>query len=74
MYEPTLAGLEYFYPRLVKGGYIMIHEYNAIILDEKCVVQKLEGVRNAIRDYEKKYGHISFVPIADRNGTVIITK
>lgn len=56
MYNPTLAGLEYFYPRLVAGGYIMIHEYNAIILDGKPVEQRLKGVREAVRDFEQKMG------------------
>ena len=28
LYEPILAGLRYFYPRLSSGGYIMIHDYN----------------------------------------------
>lgn len=27
-YEPTLAGLNFFYPRLSPGGYIFIHDYN----------------------------------------------
>jgi O-methyltransferase len=27
-YEPTLAGLEFFYPRVPHGGYVFIHDYN----------------------------------------------
>jgi O-methyltransferase len=30
IYDSTLAGLNYFYPRLVKGGVIISHDYNAI--------------------------------------------
>jgi O-methyltransferase len=28
-YEPTKAALEFFYPRLSKGGYVFIHDYNS---------------------------------------------
>jgi O-methyltransferase len=28
LYNPTKAGLEYFYPRLSAGGVILIHDYN----------------------------------------------
>jgi O-methyltransferase len=31
LYEPIYNGLRYFYPRLVKGGYIFVHDYNANI-------------------------------------------
>ena len=27
LYQPIFAGLEWFYPRLVKGGVILIHDY-----------------------------------------------
>jgi O-methyltransferase len=27
-FEPTLAGLEFFYPRIAPGGYVFIHDYN----------------------------------------------
>lgn len=27
-YKPTLAGLETFYPRMSRGGYIFLHDYN----------------------------------------------
>jgi O-methyltransferase len=28
-YEPTFAALAFFYPRLAKGGYIFVHDYNS---------------------------------------------
>jgi len=28
-YEPTLAALEFFYPRVHKGGFIFVHDYNS---------------------------------------------
>lgn len=29
LYKPTLAGLEFFYPRVRTGGYIFAHDYNS---------------------------------------------
>ena len=28
-YDPTMAALEFFYPRMNNGGYIFIHDYNS---------------------------------------------
>ena len=28
-YEPTLSALEFFYPRLSKGAYVFVHDYNS---------------------------------------------
>ena len=58
-------GLTYFYPRLMEGGYIFIHDYNSL---------KLKGVKRAVERYEAEFGKICKVPIPDINGTVIITK
>ena len=27
LYKPTLAGLEFFWPRMSKGGFIFIHDF-----------------------------------------------
>jgi O-methyltransferase len=40
LYESTLAGLEYFYPRLITGGVILSHDYSI-----------LAGVRKAFDDF-----------------------
>lgn len=58
-------GLKYFYPRLVKGGYIFVHDYNNIFL---------EGVKAAIEKFEEEYGEIIKIPMSDVGGTLIITK
>lgn len=62
--ESIYQGVKWFYPRLVEGGYIMLHDY-------WC----LGSIANAIRRVEKEFG-ISFhvAPIADNEGTLIITK
>ena len=64
--ESTISGLEYFYPRLQKGGYIFIHDYNYGYFD--CI-------KEAIDCYESKWGgYLCKVPIPDAVGTVVITK
>lgn len=85
LYAPTLAGLKFFYPRLVKGGYILLHEYNCSALNTCAINIKnkqnndndlnyFEGIKKAVTEYEKCYGSMCKVPISDRNGTLIITK
>lgn len=63
--QSIYKSLEYFYPRLNKGGYIFIHDYNS----------KLAGVEKAVDDFERHYGiKLCKVPICDANGTLVITK
>lgn len=58
-------GLKYFYPRLVKGGYLYIHDYNSNLL----------GVEAAVDRYEVDYDvMLCKVPVCDKSGTLIITK
>lgn len=64
LYKPTIDGLSYFYERLSKGGYILIHDYNH---------QKYSGVKKAVKEYCGK-NNISLVPVSDYFGSVIITK
>lgn len=63
--EPIYHALEYFYPRLTEGGYLFVHEYNDLLF---------QGVKKAIEEYEKNYGKLKIVPIADVGGTGIIIK
>lgn len=42
LYTPILNGLEYFYPRLVQGGYILVHDYTNPIFT---------GVKQAVHEY-----------------------
>jgi hypothetical protein len=43
LYQPTLAGLLYFYSRMVKGGVILVHDY----FSGAC-----KGVRKAVNEFE----------------------
>ena len=36
VYAPTLAGLEFFYPRLASGGYCFVHDYNSPESNSAC--------------------------------------
>jgi len=64
LYKPIIDGLKYFYPKLSKGGYIFVHDYNN---------DGYSGVKRAVDEFCRKE-NISFVPIADVAGTVVISK
>jgi O-methyltransferase len=64
LYKPIYEGLEYFYPRLNKGGYIFIHDFNN---------KNYEGAKTAVKEFCKKM-NIGFVPMSDTWGSAIIAK
>lgn len=75
--------LVYFYLRLVKGGYLFIHEYNLDPIPFSLLVNasdggmlfNLQGVRKAVQRYEKDYNiQLCKVPLVDDNGTLVVTK
>ena len=47
LYKPTYEGIVFFYPKLVSGGTLLIHDYFS---------DAYPNVRQAIEDYEKNYG------------------
>ncbi|MBS1599317.1 MAG: methyltransferase [Bacteroidetes bacterium] len=64
LYEPIYSGLQFFYPKLVSGGYIFIHDFNN---------DGYKGARKAVEQFceEQK---INFLPIPDFGGSAIISK
>lgn len=56
LYQPMLAGLNFFIPHMVQGGIILLHDYFA---------QALPGVREAVDEYEEQNGTLAKFPIAD---------
>ena len=64
LYNPIYNGLEYFYPRLVKGGYIFIHDFNN---------KRYLGARQAVVDYCKNHKNPYF-PLSDSCGSAVIMK
>ena len=64
--DSTYEGLKFFYPRLVDGGYIFLHDYNSNFLG---------GVRTAVKRYQQDSGvRLMAFPMADRAGTLVITR
>ena len=64
LFEPIYNGLWFFYPKLVSGGYIFIHDFN-------CDAYK--GVRQAVERFcsEEK---INFLTLPDMGGSAVIMK
>lgn len=64
--QTTLEGLRYFWPRLEKGGYLMLHDWDS---------PKLPGVAEALSQYESEIGRkISAIPLCDVGGTLVLCK
>jgi len=64
--QATLEGLRYFWPRLHKGGYLLLHDWGS---------PSLPGVAQALRIYEEELGErISGVPLCDVGGTLVLCK
>lgn len=64
LYQPILAGLEFFYPRLVHGGAIMVHDFNNL---------DYLGANQAVCDFCEK-NNIGYVCISDLCGSAVIVK
>ena len=65
LYMPTLEGLKWFMPRMVKGGVIMLHDFGN---------QRFAGVAKAVEEYEREYGRLSIILLSDLHGTAVIMK
>lgn len=64
--QATLDGLRYFWPRLQKGGYLMLHDWGRT---------SLPGVAQALRIYEEEIGKaIPGIPLCDIGGTLVLCK
>ena len=63
LYQPTLEGLRYFYPKLSPGGMIMVHDYS----------HNWVGVRKAVDEFIHTI-HETLVFIPDWQGSVMILK
>ena len=64
LYQPILDGLRVFYPRLAKGGFMMIHDYNNLGYP-RC--------KEAVDLFCKESGAI-VVPLTDFLGSALIVK
>jgi len=64
LYEPIYAGLTFFYPKLVSGGYIFIHDFNN---------DRYRGARKAVETFCGEQG-INYMPLPDSCGSAVIMK
>ena len=64
--QATLEGLRYFWPRLQKDGYLMLHDWGS---------PSLPGVAQALKNYEEEIGaSIPAIPLCDVGGTLVLCK
>lgn len=63
LYNPTRAGLAFFYPRLSSGGVIIVHDYNP----------KWPGIMKAVDDFARTIPE-PLIPLTDRDSSVMILK
>lgn len=64
LYQPMLAGLEYFYPQMSTGGALLLHDYFR---------EDLPGVKKAVNDYERDHNiYLAKIPIGDECSLAII--
>jgi ADP-heptose:LPS heptosyltransferase len=64
LYAPFKAALEYFYPRIVPGGFMVLHDYGSL---------HWKGVARAIDEFFSTKPE-SVVPVPDGGGTVVVRK
>ena len=62
LYEPTLEGLKFFYPRMSSRGLLVIHDYNAWI-----------GARKAVDEFFAGKPEMP-VPMPDKSGSALIVR
>lgn len=64
LYKPTLDGLRIFYPRMVDGGVILVHDY---------FNENYPNIKEAIFDFEKELGErLHKMPIGDGISIAVI--
>lgn len=63
LYEPIRAGLELFWPKMVKGAVVVVHDYNS----------SFKGVKIAVDEFCKRENAIA-IPWIDQCGSVLIVK
>ena len=62
LYKPIKSGLEYFYPRMIKGGVIFVHDYFSL---------SYGGSKKAVDDFVSEH-NITFCPIGDTLSIAIV--
>ena len=69
LYKPTIEGLKFFWPKMVKGGVILVHDYfNAPGIIEE---DRYFGIRAAVSEFAEENG-LSYMPIGDEMSVAFI--
>ncbi|HKK32057.1 MAG TPA: TylF/MycF/NovP-related O-methyltransferase [Desulfomicrobiaceae bacterium] len=64
LYRPMYEGLHFFYPKLSKGGYIILHDYNS---------SQFLGAGEATKKFCRE-NDVHLVPLCDLHGSAVIVK
>lgn len=64
LYDPIYNGLNFFYPKLVKGGYIFIHDYNNDLY---------KGAKAAVKKFCEE-NSVGVFPLPDAAGSAVLIK
>ena len=64
LYAPMKAGLAFFYPRLISGGFLIMHDYSSLFWD---------GAERAVDEFFADKPE-KIIPIPDKSGRVVIRK
>jgi len=64
LYAPIKAALQYFYPRLINGGFLVMHDYAGLYWN---------GAEKAIDEFFSDKPE-RLIPIPDKSGTAVIRK
>ena len=64
LYEPILAGLDFFYDRMAPGGFIFVHDYNNDLYP---------GCKQAVLEFAGARG-VTFIPVTDIYGSAIFRR
>jgi O-methyltransferase len=57
-----MAGLQYFYPRMERGGFILVHDFNAWL-----------GARGAVMEFFSGKPELP-IPMPDKSGSALIQR
>lgn len=63
LYEPIKEGIKSFWPNIVKGGVLLVHDYNGGYI----------GTKKAIDEYLEPLG-IKPIPLPDKSGSAVVIK
>ena len=64
LYEPMKAGLEFFYPRMPRGGLLMLHDYSS---------RQWPGAKQAVDEFCRASGE-QMVLLPDKSGSAFIRR